>query len=362
MKRMLHIVLGTKGQYVKMAPVIKELDKRRSKYNLVHTRQHTTITEQISEVFRIRPPDYFLDNRRDDIVNIRQVFFWYLKCILKSVIYRKQLWKNRGGICLIHGDTPSTLLGLIIAKINGLEVAHIEAGLRSYSIFHPFPEEIIRVITTKFSDYLFTSSKWAYKNLKQENVKGKIFNTKSNTVFDAIEYALESDFEVDIPKSKFVVAAIHRNETLYVKDRFAFSISIIEKIAKKWKVIFVVHKPTMFRLKKNGLFNKINQNKNIIIKPYYEYFSFMSLIKKAIFVVTDGGSLQEETYYLNIPCLILRKKTERQYGLDSTSYLSNFDVSKIDYFLENYEKFRRKTNLLNSSPSKSIVDILSKEL
>lgn len=362
MKKTFHIILGTKGQFIKMAPVIKELEKRDIKFNLIHTRQHTEITRVISQAFEIKKSSFFLVNQADDVVNILQLVVWFFKCIVNGIRYKKKLWKNCKGICLIHGDTPSTLLGLVIAKINGIKVAHIESGLRSYLFFHPFPEEIIRIVTMKFADYLFAPSEWAYMNLVKMKVQGNKVNTNGNTVFDAIKYGIGEDSRFDKKDDKFVVATFHRVETLYHKKRFLFCIGVMEKISRRQKIIFVVHKPTMVRLKKYGLLSRITSNKNIVMKPYYEYFSFIHLIRKAEFVVVDGGGLQEETYYLNIPCLILRKKTERFYGLKETSYLSNFNFDEVDYFCENYKNFMRKEPLLDTNPSKKIVDILIKEL
>lgn len=362
MDKIIFVLIGTKGQYVKMAPVLKEMDRRKIKYRFIHTSQHTRIAREISRVFGLKKPDYYLDKRKDDIVTIMQTFSWMSKCILKSVFKKKEIWDNKKGICFIHGDTPSTLLGLIIAKIAGIKVAHVEAGLRSYNFFHPFPEEIIRIVTTKFADYLFAPSDWSAKNLKNEKVNGKIFNTKANTVFDAIDIALKKKDETWMPKNPYAVAAIHRNETIYVKKNFDIGLKTIEKISAKMKVLFVVHKPTMKKIRQYGWLERVNKNKNIIMKGYYEYFSFMRIVSNAEFVVSDGGGLQEETSFLNIPCLILRRRTEREWGLGITAHLSNFNEKKIDYFIKNYKKFRAKEKPRIRSPSKIIVDETLKEL
>lgn len=359
-KKILHIILGTKGEFVKIAPIIKELDNRTIRYNLIYTSQHTQIIEELSQVFDIRKPDFFLHHRRDDIVQMKQVVYWYLRCIFRSIRYRQELWQNCDGICLLHGDTPSTLLGLIIAGLHNMRIAHVESGLRSYDFLNPFPEEMVRLLTTRFADYLFAPSNWAANNLKRETVKGKIYNTEGNTVFDAVEYVLTKGVALKNPDAPYVVAAIHRIETLYVKERCALVVQAVKKIANKWNVIFVGYKPTIRRLKNYGLMDQIDQNQNIIISPYYDYSSFIKLIRKAMFVITDGGGLQEETYYLNIPCLLMRKTTERQEGLNLTSYLSDFNMSNVDYFLEHYESFKRTSNLIKTNPSKFIVDTLMK--
>lgn len=356
---MFYVLLGTKGQFIKMAPIMKEMDNRGLEYIVIHTGQHTKITEEISKVFGLKKPDVYLNKRENDIVSISDVFRWYLTGIPKNLIKRNEIFRDKSGICLLHGDTPSTLYGLILAKLAGVRVAHIEAGLRSYDLFNPFPEEMIRIITSRFSDYLFAPSEWAYNNLVNERVKGHIFDSKLNTVFDAINYALDSESNVDIPSEGYVIVAVHRNETLYVKERLKIVIETIEDIAKGEKVIFLLHKPTRNRLIKYNFFRRIEANEDITISSYKDYFSFIKLVKNSSYVVTDGGGLQEETTYLNVPCLLLRKKTERIEGLDSNVCLSEFREKRISNFIENYTEFgNKKLNVVNYRPSRYIVDVL----
>lgn len=360
--KILHIMMGTKGQFVKMAPVMMELERRGVEYNFIHTHQHTVISEKISKVFKLKKPDSYVVKRKKDVVSIKDVFFWYLKCCYNGLFHKKDIWKGKKGICLLHGDTPSTLLGLILAKIAGIKIAHIEAGLRSYNLRHPFPEEIIRRVTTRFADYLFAPSDWAYNNLTKERVKGKSYNTKANTVFESISHILKSNIVIKIPEEPYVVAAVHRNETLYVKQRLKIAIEAIKLAAEKFKIIFVMHTPTKKKLKEHGFYDDIVNNKNIEVHPYFDYFSFIKLVQSAVFVMSDGGGLQEETYFINKPCLILREKTERQYGLGVTACLSEFNMDKIRDFIGNYDKFKRSEDICQIMPSKIIIDNIQKEL
>ncbi len=357
-QRFVHIILGTKGEFVKVAPIIKELDSRRIRYNLIFTGQHTKILEELLTVFEIRQPDFYLHQRDGDIVHMKEVPIWWIRCIIKSIKYKTELWQRRAGVCLLHGDTPSTFLGLIIAKLHNKKIAHIESGLRSYNFLNPFPEELIRILTTRFADYLFAPSAWAANNLKKEPIRGKIFNTEGNTVFEAIEYVLKKNVPLTFHAPCYVVAAIHRFETLYMKERCAMVVESIKKVAKKWPVIFIAYKPTVLRLKEYGLMSQLDGNQNIIINSYYDYSSFIKLISNAVFVITDGGGLQEETYYLNIPCLLMRKTTERPEGLNSTTYLSNFSMLNVDYFLNHIESFKRKSILIKPNASNFIVNTL----
>ena len=220
---------------------------------------------------------------------------------------------------MVHGDTESTLIGTVIAKITGCKICHIEGGLRSFDIFDPFPEEIIRRITDRLSKYIFCTSEWSCSNLKKEKIRAKIYNLGSNTVDDAVELAINKTKPNNIPKGKFAILMLHRKETLYQKKRLDAGIKIIEKIAKKFKTVFILSKNSEYVLKKVGVYDKIKNNPNIIIKDYYDYASFIHLANKSEFIAADSGGIQEETYSLNKPYLILRKRTERKRSRGETN-------------------------------------------
>lgn len=358
---MIHILMGTKGQYIKMAPILREFENRGLNYNLIHTSQHFKITRKLAEIFQLKKPDIYITKKRDDLRNFPEMVIWFAKNIFYGIKLRKQIWRDQKGIVLLHGNTESSLLGLILAKISKIKIFHIESGLRSYDFLNPFPEELNTMLMIRFSDILFAPSLWAQENLRQEK-KEKIC-TNGNTVFDALRYVVkcENYQNYQVPRYKYIVAAISRKETLYSKKRLKIVINAIELSASKEKVIFILHKHTTYALKKNNLFSKIEKNANIIaFYDYLPYSQFMKLISHSEFVITDGGGLQEETYFLNKPCLLLRKKTERMEGLNETACLSKFNFSIIEKFIQNYKRYQRKTELNSASPSKIIVDYLVK--
>jgi UDP-N-acetylglucosamine 2-epimerase (non-hydrolysing) len=358
---MIYVIIGTKGQFVKMAPVLQELDKNKLNYTFIHTGQHTKITDELINNFKLRQPDFYLQKRSKDVDNIPSLISWFWSCLFNAVINKNKIVKDKG-VCLIHGDTESTLLGLIISKMYGLKVAHVEAGLRSYDLFNPFPEEIIRRITTKYSDYLFAPSKWAANNLKKEKIKGQIFNTKVNTVFDAVKYSINAKKNIKYPKKPYVLALFHRKETLFSKKKTEFAVQVLGEISKKFNTLFVCHKLTERKLKKYNLMKKIINNKRIVIyNNYIDYITFMNLVKNSEFVVADGGGLQEETTFLNKPCLLIRKVTERKEGLGETEYLAKFDWNNVHSFLKNYASFKTKA-VQNYSPSKYIYTVLKTKI
>jgi UDP-N-acetylglucosamine 2-epimerase len=359
---MIHVFIGTKAQFIKTAPVLLELHRRGFKYNYIDSGQHAHLTAKLRKLFQINDPDVFLRNSREDITSLAVAVGWALSSFFQALLFpgrtRKSVFRGRGGVCIVHGDTLSTVLGMFLAKRSGLKVAHIEAGLRSFNILNPFPEELIRLLTMKKADYLFAPSDWAYKNLESLNVEGEKINMSGNTVLDAIRHISSQGIKTETPYKKFVVVTIHRFETLYSRKRLKQILGILRKISKKLQVLFVMHEPTKKRLTQYGLLEHFQEAAEIV--PMQEYSQFLALIQKAEFIITDGGSIQEESFYLNVPCLVMRKKTERLEGIGANVYLSEFDSGRIDFFIERYREFSNKDQVFNKNPSSRIVDYLQK--
>lgn len=363
----LTIIMGTKGEYVKMAPVLREFDRQQVPYRLLHTRQHSHTTDVITNIFALRQPDVLLDQRTVDVTNVRDAAQWFLKGCWHALRKRRAYFPAGKGIVLLHGDTPSTLLGLIIGKLGGQAVAHVEAGLRSYDLLNPFPEELVRIITSRFARYLFAPADWEYSNLVKEKLAGRKWNTRVNTVYEALTYALirykqkHADGNSDLstpPDQPYVVAVVHRLESILNQERLKFDIEVILRVAEQHHVVFIQYKPTMEKLAAYGMLDKLLNHPNIEHRGYQDYFSFMNLIANCTYVVCDGGGLQEETYYLDRPCLLLRSATERIIGLDETALLSKFEPARINYFLANYQQYHRRDDLEAARPAQVIVDAM----
>lgn len=356
---MIHFFIGTKAQFIKMAPLMLELQSRAIEYRYVDSGQHAGLTAKLRKCFGIAEPDVHL-NKGKDITTIFSAIKWTLQLLSLAIFNKKKLKEifPGGGICLIHGDTLSTILGLLLAKAAGLKVAHIEAGLRSFCIFHPFPEELIRIYCMKKCDLLFAPSEESFNNLKKMKLKGAIYFTDGNTVADSIRIAEKLTPSIEMPAKPFALATCHRLETIASRKRLCRVVELINKVSEKTDVVFVIHSPTRKYLEKFGLFDRIR--KGIEIKEMLDYIDFTSLIKASRFVLADGGSIQEECFYLNKPCLILRNKTERPDGLGENAMLWNFDDSVAEKFLamaENYADTAKKTW---PNPSSKIADKLVK--
>ena len=353
---MIHVFIGTKAQLIKMAPIMRELQLRGVEYNFIFSGQHQNTIKELRGNFGIKDPDFML-HKGKDVTSIFYMGWWLVKIILVSLVNKKKLSRgHKGGVVLNHGDTFSTLAGSILARLAGQKNAHVESGLRSFNFMNPFPEEITRVAVFLLSNIYFCPNKWAENNLT--SYRGEKINTNGNTLYDALTYiqGLHVSRSVDIPDVKYCVVSFHRFENIFQEGQLDLILSVIGKISASIRVLVIMHKPTLVKLKDFGRLDELEKNKNIELRPRYDYLDFIALVSSSEFVVTDGGSNQEECFYLGKPCLLLRRATERTEGLGLNVVLSKFEPHLIADFVQNYEKFKTAPVVLNPSPTKIIVD------
>jgi UDP-N-acetylglucosamine 2-epimerase len=353
---MIHILIGTKAQLIKMAPLMALMQVRHIPYNFIFTGQHQEKISDICQNFGLKNPAHTLYQGKD-ITGITQMLTWMLKTLFNGYRNRKTLFNHdKQGIVLIHGDTLSTLLGAIIAKVVGLKVGHVESGLRSFNLFHPFPEEITRLLTFRLSDYFFAPNREAVNNLIGYN--GKTIFTEANTLYDALQHFKQTTqlITIDTPDKPFAIATLHRFENIFTAEALERIVSIIEHIARHTKVLFILHKPTEEKLKKFGLYQRLQANSNMELRPRYDYFHFIKLLGNADFIISDGGSNQEECYYLGKPIILLRNATERPDGLGENCLLSHYDTTAIDHFLSTIAAQKHHPPNITVSPSEIILE------
>jgi UDP-N-acetylglucosamine 2-epimerase (non-hydrolysing) len=340
-----------------MAPIMKEMQKRGIGYNYVSTGQHQETMDEILGNFAIKGPDVRLYEGRD-ITGIPQMVLWSIRILLKVLFNRKAVFQgDKHGVVLVHGDTFSTLLGALMGKLAGLKVGHVESGLRSFNILQPFPEEIIRLCTFVLADLYFCPGPWAIDNLKK--FRGKKVDTKVNTLFDSILAALpavKAMPDTHVPNYPYGIVTLHRFENFKDAEAVVKVVERVEQIARQHRLLFILHKPTLINLKKHGLYDRIAENPNIELRPRYDYFHFVKLLLSAEFVVSDGGSNQEECYYLGIPVILLRNVTERQEGIGRNVVVSKFDPEIVGAFMREFGKYRFPFLDQGSSPSGVIVE------
>ena len=192
---MIHVVLGTKAQLVKMAPVMVRLRERGVPYRFIHTGQHQATMSEMLEEFELKPPDVVLHTGRD-IVSLPQMAIWLLRILTKCAVARREIFgSDSPGIVLVHGDTFSTLLGALMGRVAGLRVGHVESGLRSFDLLHPFPEEITRLLTFRLSHILLLPGRDSARNVAR--YRREMVNTGANTLADTVALAAQVPLRSD---------------------------------------------------------------------------------------------------------------------------------------------------------------------
>jgi len=358
---MIHFVIGTRAQLFKMAPIMRECERRGYQWRWIYTAQHRDTIENTLKTFEIKSPDYILFDWDTEAKTMAKMWYWFGKTLMQLGKGKKILggYTGKNNILLTHGDTLTTWWGALLGKIYRCKVMHVESGLRSFNIFKPFPEEINRLITFSLTDVYASPGEWAMSNLKK--YKGKKINTIENTQMDVLRFGLDrcESADIIIPTEKYTVASLHRYENIFNESRFTEIVDRLEDISNKFHVYMVQHPATKEQLKKlPKLKKRLTSNKNITLLPRLEYLQFIKMVKHSEFVITDGGGNQEELFHLGKPTLIFRNETERQEGLNVTAIISKLDKTIINDFMINYKKYNIKPFSKVAHPSNIIVDNL----
>ncbi len=347
------ILVGTRAQLIKMAPVIREMAVRRLDYRFVLTGQHRETMEELISCFDLRSPDDVLvEGMESD--SFLKLAIWLLRAGI--AVFGKPYFNSRHTTAVIvHGDTLSTLFGAVMARLRGIPVVHVEAGLRSFNKLDPFPEEIIRIAVSRLARVHCCPGDWACNNLA--GIRGIKVNSRENTLMDATYFATrETGF--DSVNDRYAVVSIHRHENLSKAARFEQLIDCIISLSSLIDIRFVLHPVTRKKLQSSGKLAELEQVKSITLLERMDYISFVRLLYGARVLMTDGGSNQEEAHYLKIPCVLLRKHTERREGLDDNVLLSGLDDDRIRAFVIEHLDADRKAPEIEVRPSGLIVEKL----
>jgi UDP-N-acetylglucosamine 2-epimerase (non-hydrolysing) len=356
MSDLLHVFLGTKAQYIKTAPLLRLLDARGVPYRLIDSGQHAALSGGLRRELGVRDPDHVLGGTHD-ITTIPQAALWSAKLgsrLLTPARLRREVFGGHGGICVVHGDTPSTFLSALMAKRAGLRTAHLEAGLRSRSLLHPFPEELIRLAVMRVSDVLFAPDATAVENLRQLKLRGEVVPVSANTVVEALRHSLG---ELPEPGSGPAVVTMHRVENLRSTRRTDALIALVREQAAKRPVTFVLHGPTTETFARRGL-DRALRDAGVTTVPLLPHREFTRLLAAAPFVVTDGGSVQEECALLGVPTLLWRERTERGDGLGANVVLSHYDDAAARRFFADPDALRTSPPDTGSTPSEQVLEAL----
>ena len=364
---MIHVFIGTKAQYIKMAPLLRRMDSERVDYRLIDSGQHGDLTVALRRELGLRDPDLRLGGDRD-VVSVPQAVAWSLRLaghLVSRARLRHRVFGGHGGVCVVHGDTPSALLSALLAKRAGLDVAQVEAGLRTFRWLHPFPEEIVRVLVGRLSDILFAPGPVAAANLQKTAVKGRIVEQPANTVLESVREALGAGRQAhDQPdgqagsgavgdRSGPVLVTMHRVENLHIRPRREALVDLVEGLASRWPVRWVVHGPTERTLAGEARARLADAGVELV--PLMGYGEFLANLVAAPFVISDGGSIQEECALLGVPTLVWRDRTDRGDGLGENVVLSHYDPEIVRDFVRDPQRYRRRPRGLEFSPSAQIL-------
>ncbi len=360
---MIHVIIGTRAQLIKMAPVMAELRDRGVDYNFILLAQHRETIYEIIDQFEIKRPDIVVQDVGRDITSVGDMVVWSLKVLGQGLIEKRKIFRgDKRGVALIHGDAPPLLLGGLMAKFQGLKVAQVEAGLRSFNFLKPFPEEITRVLASRLGlvDVFFCQDEAAFNNVQKYKKTAHI--TPYNTILDSIRIARKVNAgapEADPAQEKYAIVTIHRFETISKPETMKAVADFVRDISKRIKLLFILHPPTRAALHKFAMYDTLDGESGVELLPRQGFFEFNRLLKDCEFIISDGGSNQEESFYQGIPCLLFRNETERNEGLGQNVVLSKFDPETINDFVENYQDYKIAPVSESESPSAFILDKLS---
>ncbi len=327
MKKILSVV-GARPNFIKIAPVAKAFKKYRkeAKHILCHTGQH--FDKRMSEIFfdelQMPKPDHHLGVGGGS--HAEQTARIMLK--LEQVLADEQ-----PDLVIVPGDVNSTLAASLVASKMGIPIAHVEAGLRSFD--KTMPEEINRIVTDVVSDFLFVTEHSGMHNLRDEGVEDDKIFFVGNTMIDTLESnydAVEScpiTKEMGLTQGKYIVATFHRPSNVDDRENLSALMAMLVRLAKERTLVFPVHPRTLKNIESFGLSDTIP--KTLKLTEPMGYIPFLSLMRYAELVITDSGGIQEETTYMGVQCITVRKNTERPVTIDvGTNHLVGISMEKVE--------------------------------
>jgi UDP-N-acetylglucosamine 2-epimerase (non-hydrolysing) len=356
------VVVGTRPEIIKMAPIVRNLRRKKIPLIFIHCGQHYNynMSQQFIEELELPKPNYGY-----------KIKAYSQGAQTAYIINRmeKLLKKTSPALVLVEGDTNGVLATALATVKLGIPVGHVEAGLRSFDL--RMPEEHNRRLTDHISTYLFAPTKTAEDNLKKENVWGKIYVT-GNTVIDAVIQHLpiakkKSKILRNIRFKKFALATAHRAENV---DDFAVLKNFMEAFAEApIPVVYPMHPRTKKRLIQNKIYAKIRKSANIEILPPLGYLDFLVLMSKCKMIITDSGGIQEEATApcIRKPVLVIRHSTERPEAV-KTGFAEVIGVEKHEILkamrkiLDHPKELPEKSPYGDGNAAQNITGIIGKEL
>lgn len=355
-------IFGTRPETIKMAPVVHELEKREEIESIVCvTAQHREMLDQVLEALKVKP-DYDLNimKQGQTLSDITTRALKGLEDVIKEV---------KPDIILVHGDTTTTFAGALAAFYQQVAVGHVEAGLRTYNKYSPFPEEMNRQFVGIVSDMNFAPTERSKNNLLREGKKEETIYVTGNTAIDALNLTVDEEYSDEITEwigdDRLIVLTAHRRENLGEPMYRMFK--AIRRIIDKYddvKMVYPVHLNPLVVKAANEVFGDSEKIK--LIKPL-EVVEFHNLLSRSYLILTDSGGIQEEAPSLGKPVIVLRDTTERPEGIDAgTLKLAGTEEETIYQMVDEllsdsmeYEKMSKASNPYGDGhASERIVDAI----
>jgi len=361
------VIFGTRPEAIKLGPLVLALKKDRAfETFVVTTAQHREMLDQVLEQFGIRP-DVDLNLMKSN-QTLEQVTAAVVNKISRLIKLRAP------NLVIVQGDTTTTMASALAAFYNQRKVAHVEAGLRSFDKYNPFPEEINRKVTSLVADFKFVPTTRARKNLLAENVPGDKIFVVGNTVIDALQWIARKRYTFADPTlrriyhdhKRLILVTAHRREN-HGRPLESICDAIIN-IARQHEVnvVYPVHYNPNVRA---VVYKKFKKIRNVFLTDPLDYLPFVFLLKRAYLILTDSGGIQEEAPTFGVPVLVLRQTTERPEAIEAgTARLVGTDAESVyeqsRRLLVNRRAYRAMANVANpfgnGRSANAIVHILRK--
>lgn len=342
-------IVGARPNFIKVAPIHAVFQKHHDiESRIVHTGQH--YDAQMSGIFfdqlDLPRPDYFLGINNGS--HTKQTAGIMLK-------FEKVIHIEKPDVVLVVGDVNSTLACALVAVKEQVPVVHVEAGLRSGD--RRMPEEINRIMTDSISDQLFVTEQAAVENLRKENIPAEKIHFTGNVLIDSlVRYRakaseLKISEQLNLKTRSYVLMTMHRPANVDKEKSLRQIIEIIKCVAGDLPVVFPLHPRTLKNIAAFGLKNEIQRIKRLQILKPLGYLEFLNLMDNAALVITDSGGVQEETTFLNVPCMTLRESTERPVTVEvgTNNLLNTLDKEVVRHAME---------SILGGSPKKGKIPYL----
>jgi|694.fasta_scaffold104137_2 UDP-N-acetylglucosamine 2-epimerase (non-hydrolysing) len=347
---MLLIVYGTTAELIKLSPIIKGLGNKLD-FELYCTSQQQQDLIQFHNEFNIVPTYTFRNRNNVGLLTVTDVPKWFISNFIRVF----KMLKNNFDVShiIVQGDTLTAFMGALVGWILNINVIHIEAGLRSENILHPFPEELIRRFISRVSGINFAPGDQPYRVLNKN--KGVTIDTHFNT---GVERLLQiKDLVVNNGNAFECVILLHRTELISNKRELKRTMHQIFEISNSFSTLFIVDQHLKHYISNFSNLDWI-EYVNLHISPKLSHIKLVEVIKNCKFVISDSGGLQEELYILGKPLLVHRKKTERNDGIGSNALLSQYKKDAILEFSKNFKNYEREERKVKILPSEIILDYL----